>query len=375
MRDRTSEFTSVIDAILSRQQGTASIMPSSTQSQRLIVPTNKTEFAKAASQISQELNVTTLKLQRLANLAKNKSLFDDQPLEINELVFVIKQDIAKINRQISTLADYLNKGKPSGNNKQIEEHSKNVISNLQFTLANTSKQFQSVLQVRTQNMKDQKTRRDEYSFAPQLSAIKSSPNDSSLYNPLQSSSTSHHQANDQVINHQLNNKNSTSFNFPSPSNQMNNPNVSNQPSNRSQSPQSVRQRNLNTTGQPDNQDTIIDFGSDTDFGFGNAEQNMSLMQNSVNMEIVESRASAIDSIESTIAELGQIYQHFAQILGQQRESIQRIDENVMDTEVNVMGAHSELLRYYQGISGNRWLMIKAFSAIIFFFLIYTVFLS
>ena len=140
----------------------------------------------------------------------------------------------------------------------------------------------------------------------------------------------------------------------------------------------LRQRNANM--QPGvSQDTVIQIGGqqqdDSGFGFGNVQQNMQLMQNSVNMEIIESRSQAIESIESTIAELGQIYQHFAHILTSQREAIQRIDENVIDAEMNVEGAHGQLLRYYENISSNRWLMLKIFGAVIFFFLLYSMFLS
>ncbi|KAJ1550322.1 cis-Golgi t-SNARE syntaxin, partial [Cladochytrium tenue] len=76
------------------------------------------------------------------------------------------------------------------------------------------------------------------------------------------------------------------------------------------------------------------------------------------MEYIASRAEAIESIESTIAELGQIYSHFAQILAGQRETIQRIDDNIVDVEMNVSGAHNELVRYFQNMSSNRWLMVR-----------------
>ncbi|KAJ3040026.1 cis-Golgi t-SNARE syntaxin, partial [Rhizophlyctis rosea] len=76
------------------------------------------------------------------------------------------------------------------------------------------------------------------------------------------------------------------------------------------------------------------------------------------MDLIESRSQAIESIEATIAELGQIYQHVAQMVASQREQVQRIDENILDVETNVIGAHSELMKYYQNISSNRWLMMK-----------------
>ncbi|KAG1111261.1 hypothetical protein G6F42_015083 [Rhizopus arrhizus] len=75
---------------------------------------------------------------------------------------------------------------------------------------------------------------------------------------------------------------------------------------------------------------------------------------------IESRTNAMESIESTIAELGGIFQQLATMVAEQRETIQRIDQNTDDIEMNVLGAQSELLKYYQNISTNRALIIKIF---------------
>ncbi|KAF1804149.1 t-SNARE [Mucor lusitanicus] len=86
---------------------------------------------------------------------------------------------------------------------------------------------------------------------------------------------------------------------------------------------------------------------------------------------IESRTNAMESIESTIAELGGIFQQLATMVAEQRETIQRIDQNTDDIEMNVLGAQSELLKYYQNISTNRALIIKIFVTIILFFLLFT----
>ncbi|KAG0179717.1 cis-Golgi t-SNARE syntaxin [Apophysomyces sp. BC1021] len=90
-----------------------------------------------------------------------------------------------------------------------------------------------------------------------------------------------------------------------------------------------------------------------------------------NDRYIESRSTAIDSIESTIAELGGIFQQLATMVAEQRETVQRIDQNTDDIEMNVMGAQRELLKYYTNISSNRWLIIKIFVTIVFFFMVFT----
>ena len=53
----------------------------------------------------------------------------------------------------------------------------------------------------------------------------------------------------------------------------------------------------------------------------------------------------------------------------------RIDSNVEDAEMNVESAHGEILKYFQSVTSNRWLMIKIFAVLIFFFIFFVVFLA
>lgn len=53
----------------------------------------------------------------------------------------------------------------------------------------------------------------------------------------------------------------------------------------------------------------------------------------------------------------------------------RIDSNVEDAQLNVEAAHGELLKYFQSVTNNRWLMIKIFAVLIIFFIIFIVFMA
>ena len=53
----------------------------------------------------------------------------------------------------------------------------------------------------------------------------------------------------------------------------------------------------------------------------------------------------------------------------------RIDTNVEDTEMNIEAAHSEILKYFQSVTSNRWLMIKIFAVLIVFFIVFVVFMA
>lgn len=288
------------------------------------------------------------KLSKLAKLAKRKTLFDDRPEEINQLMFVIKQDIGRINGRISSLQQATKQPVPAGApapGKQAEDHAKNVVVSLQGKLAETSSTFKDILEMRTQNLKDQKTRRDQYGFAPLPAA---GGGGSSLL-----------PASDSPLYHT---------------------------GGATADPKS-------STLPPPPSEHVIDFG-------GSGFQAQELIQGSASQDYVSSRAQAIESIESTIAELGQvrmqrsgsylseslakswspsfapsqIYSNFMTVLAGQRETVQRIDENIQDVELNVEGAHNQLLKYYQGLQSNRWLMIKIFAVLIFFFLVFVMML-
>lgn len=81
-------------------------------------------------------------------------------------------------------------------------------------------------------------------------------------------------------------------------------------------------------------------------------------------EYIQTRSTAIESIEATIQELGSIFGQLATMVAEQRETVQRIDADTTDIADNISGAQRELLKYYASISSNRWLMIKIFGAII-----------
>jgi len=81
---------------------------------------------------------------------------------------------------------------------------------------------------------------------------------------------------------------------------------------------------------------------------------------------IQQRSTAIESIETTIAELGQIFTQLANMVAEQRETVQRIDADTHDIMSNVSGAQRELLKYYASISNNRWLMLKIFGVLIVF---------
>ena len=67
---------------------------------------------------------------------------------------------------------------------------------------------------------------------------------------------------------------------------------------------------------------------------------------------LQDRANTMQSIESTIVELGGIFQQLAHMIKEQEETMLRIDANVEETQAQVEMGHTELLKYFQVRIGN-----------------------
>ncbi|KAK7694974.1 hypothetical protein QCA50_002162 [Cerrena zonata] len=339
VQDRTNEFRACVESIRNR-----SSLPSrgAEQKQRLLqtqgrAEGSKSEFTRMANAIGKDISSTNLKLNKLGQLAKRKTLFDDRPVEISELTYIIKQDIANINKQIASLQSYVKQrstpgGSKNAESKQLDEHNHNVVMLLQSKLADTSMTFKDVLEIRTQNMKESKDRTEQFMHSTSTAASQA-PSNSLLFG---------------------NNQRQDPMGDGSRSSLLYDP------------------KGKNRAHTPANGDILaLDLGSAEE---GTAAQNgdafMQMQMVEQQDSYIQSRTTAIESIETTISELGQIFTQLAQMVAEQRETVQRIDADTVDIASNVSGAQRELLKYYASISSNRWLMLKVFGVLIVFFLVF-----
>lgn len=85
-------------------------------------------------------------------MAKRKSLFQDRSTEIQELTYIIKDDLNSLNQQISELQEIAKsqKRKHENGKQHLVSHSSSVLLALQSKLATMSTEFKQVLEVRTQ---------------------------------------------------------------------------------------------------------------------------------------------------------------------------------------------------------------------------------
>ncbi|KAL4589681.1 hypothetical protein LXL04_002589 [Taraxacum kok-saghyz] len=338
-RDRTQEFSSIVErqrkalpslnaSATANYGGVGAVGGVSTKAEG---PRSKvaiqTEFNKRASKIGYGIHQTSQKLAKLAKLAKRTSVFDDPTVEIQELTGVIKQDITALNAAVVDLQIVCNSQNESQTiSSDTSTHSTTVVDNLKNRLMGATKEFKEVLTMRTENLKVHENRRQLFS----ASSSKEPANPFARQRPLVNKSTTN--------------------SSPSPP-----PWVSNSSNS---SPLFPRKH-----GE-----------GETEALLQHQQQNQEMVPLQDN-SYMQSRAEALHNVESTIHELGNIFTQLATMVSQQGELAIRIDENMEDTLANVEGAQGQLMRYLNGISSNRWLMIKIFFVLIVFLMIFLFFVA
>lgn len=337
-RDRTLEFqnyaerlkksvssSSVVNGSLS-SSGAAGGPVSAPQPSRS-APTSQSEFSRRAARIGLGIHQTSKKLSKLAQLAKQTSVFDDPTIEIQELTGLIKQDITALNSAIVDLQMLSNSENDGSVSSDSAAHSTTVVDNLKNSLMSTTKEFKEVLTKRTENLKVHENRRQLFSSA----ASKDSTNPFVRQRPLTARAAN------------------TAAASPPP-----------WASSSSSSSQLFLRNQADGESQPLLQ-----------------QQQNQLQQQMVPLQdsYMQSRAEALHNVESTIHELSNIFTQLATMVSQQGELAIRIDENMEDTLANVEGAQGQLVRYLNSISSNRWLMIKIFFVLVVFLMIFLFFVA
>jgi len=304
--DRTTEFKTVAKSFQMKLHAQNGRVNNTTDRNKILQ--SSIQFNQLAKRIGRDLSITCAKMEKLTELAKKKSLFDDRVGEVDELSTIIKQDIQGLNSQIANLQQVI-KNRQVVAAEQGTNHSKLVVVGLQAKLVSLGNNFKSVQEIRTENLKHKSRRREQFSQAQNVP-----------------------------------------FGLP--------------PSASTGNMGSVLLR-----------DEAQSSGSSVALDMTQIQQQDQMLLIDESETYHKSRFNAMQNIESSITELGQIFNQLSMLVAEQGEMITRIDSNVEHTSINIEGAHLELLRYFNNISQNRWLMLKIFGVLMAFFVIFVVFLT
>ena len=294
--------------------GGMAITASQPSAQKAQLTAQSAQFMKIARSNGKDITNTYTKLEKLTLLARRKTLFDDRPQEIQELTYIIKEDMNMLNRQIGQLQQIAKAQRAAGiQGRHQQSHSSSVVVALQSKLAAMTSNFKEVLEVRTENLKETKSRSEQFS---QGSVTHSLP---------QSALTGFHSGSVLAM-------------------------------------------------EDDERAAAASGNGQVAISMGMGPQQAMLSGDTTN-EYLMSRADTMQNIESTIVELGGIFSQLAHMIKEQEEIMVRIDSNVEDAAMNVEAGHGEILKYFQSVTSNRWLMIKIFGVLIFFFIFFVIFMA
>ncbi|CAL5225263.1 g8057 [Coccomyxa viridis] len=333
------------------------------------------EFRKRASGIGAGIQQTAQNLLKLQQLIKRTGKFDDPAVEIARLSDLIKQDIQALNVGLVDLQNLSATAKAT--NSQSKGHSTTIVDSLRLRLKDATKDFQNVLQTRKENLERNRARQQQFSSA-------TAPDRQPLFNAPRPAPAHERPAFGQAAGA----ASSSSQGAPMPSQQLF---AGGGFSDRSSSggphevggsteqcvpalppgpvPEPALRFRSHSTGARHRASS--DEPADPRQPLLQQEQQMVVRQDAY----LTSRASAMQNVESTIHELGGIFQQLAHMVQEQGELTIRIDENIDDTLANVDSAQAQLLKYMNSISSNRWLVMKVFGVLLFFLFVFIFFIA
>ncbi|EGG23396.1 t-SNARE family protein [Cavenderia fasciculata] len=325
-KDRTSEFNSFAETIRRKQE-------QSGQSLKKHTPfTQLSQFSVTAAHISKGVYETSEKLHKLTKLAKKNSIFNDPSADIEQLTFIIKQDIQNLNREITQLSQ-ISKG--SKQNKQTGEHSETIVGFLNLKLANTTKEFKDILEVRTENLKTQQERKQKFTYT-----YGTNNNGGETTGLLQDTGSS-----GSLTSHDTNPKTN----------------------------EVLRHRNTHSK-YDDNNNALDKYNNQQQQDESNSEYSITMPSMSVQQyDHSQSRLRTAETISSTINQLETIFHQLANLVQQQGEVIERIDTNIDDSLMHIDRGHSSLIKTLQDLSSNRGLIFRIFLVLIVFIVVFVVF--
>ncbi|EFJ46714.1 Qa-SNARE, Sed5/Syntaxin5-family [Volvox carteri f. nagariensis] len=340
LRDRTPEFLAIAER-LQRQPGFSPASTSGTASNgtgpggQASTSGNKTahgsEFARRAADIGHGIHRTSLKLQKLAQLAKRTSAFDDPAQEVDDLTGVIKQDIQGLNNAIADLQRLSTRGRGDDrSNKQVADHSHTVVDNLRSRLKDTTATFRDVLTARTDSLKHHRERRQLFTSNTDPEAVL----------PLLARQ-----------------RTATTSTSPAPAPAM------------PLSPAPAVGSSIASTAAAT--PSFLAASPATQM----AQQQQQMQMLAPQDTYLSSRAEALRNVENTIVELGTIFNKLSELVAEQGELAIRIDENVEDTLSNVNAAQAQLLKYLNGLQSNRWLVLKVLGVLLVFLVLFVMFIA
>jgi syntaxin 5 len=100
-----------------------------------------------------------------------------------------------------------------------------------------------------------------------------------------------------------------------------------------------------------------------------------MMQLIPDQDYLRDRADAMQLVESNIVELGTIFNRLAVMVSEQKDMVQRVEDNVEETNTTINMAMNTLTDTLTNLQTNRALFFKVFSILVVFIISFIIFFA
>jgi len=345
------------------------------------------DFHNTAGGISRDIASTSGMLAELTQLVRQKSLFQDDSQQVNELVVRIKTAIENLNGRLDTAGrESAQQKRTLGKNSQPAQEASNVVGQLQVEFGHTAAGFKTILQQRTDVLKETTDRKREiYGTGAGGSEIEDVPilnleNRPPVYSFSQDDNgggyggggmgpagfptldlTSGMMAAGEPTGSQLPRPHGASTTTPKNS----------RPGSSiyGKSASSNYYGNSQTGGAPTMMSPFDIQQMEQESGQG---QTMQLIPD---QNYLRERADAMETVESNIVELGVVYNRLATMVSEHKDMVQRVEDNVDESNSMINLGMNQLVDTLANLRSNRGLALKLFSILVVFIISFIIFFA
>uniref|UniRef100_A0A7S1Y3U3 t-SNARE coiled-coil homology domain-containing protein n=1 Tax=Grammatophora oceanica TaxID=210454 RepID=A0A7S1Y3U3_9STRA len=337
------------------------------------------DFHQTAGGISKDIAATSHMLAQLTDLVRSSSnqvFMVEDTQQVNHMVRTIKASMESLNGRLDQAQTQLSR---AGRKKsQAQQEASNLVQQLQEQFGMTASQFKNVLQQRTDHMKTKEDVQKQVVYGAATPAVVSLDNRPVVYddNPMPDmSSMTPNMAPTLNLTSAMSagEPSSSASHLPRPHGAVG-ALYSNDPG----SGMRLRHAGSDFGAAPA---SYLGAGSGaplTPFDMqrmeqeSNGQQSMQLIPD---QSYLRERADAMQQVETSIVELGTIFNKLAVMVNEHQELVQRVEDNVDEANTNMTLSMETLTDTLTNLKTNRALFTKVFGVLVAFIMIFIIFFA
>lgn len=341
-------------------------------------------FHTTASDISRDIAGTSALLTELTNLVRHTSATDSQQQQavMNSLVVRIKTSMERIHGNLDHASRQVQR-KRSGIGQQAGQEAANMVDGLQTVFAEAANDFKTVLQQRTESMKEQAEFQkqvyrpgddgdEDDNPMPNMSSLESLPPvyggnsngngadagfptldlTSSLMSPGEPTGSGQHLPRP----HGISGSYGSAYQSPYASG----------------GSSSLTAASPLYTGASHHQTAPLTPLDIQRYEEGHQELQQDLIPLN-NQDYLQARADAMSTVETNLVELGTMFNRLGAIVNEHNELVQRVDDNVNEANTNLNLSMDVLTDTLYNLRTNRMLALRIFAVLIVFIIGFVIF--